>query len=87
MERAEAAADKAIVSLKKPVTVAEEAIAIAVSAGIASAGGARGEVSEIVRRADLALSYARQSGLNAWRLYDRSLDISLADARTRRTSG
>lgn len=87
MEWAEAAADKAIVSLKKPVTVAEEAIAIAVSAGIASAGGARGEVSEIVRRADLALSYARQSGLNAWRLYDRSLDISLADARTRRTSG
>ena len=86
LDRAEVAARNAIASLKKAVIVAEEPYPIAVSVGIATAAGAKGDVAELIRRTDLALSYARHSGINEWRLYDRSLDLSAQDGRQRRTA-
>jgi len=86
-ERAVTAAQSAIAALRKPVSIGGEQLAVPISAGIATAVSGRSDAGELIRRADLALSYARQSGLNQWRLYDRSLDLSLSVDRPRRSGG
>lgn len=86
-ERAVAIAQAAIASLRKAVAIGEEQFTVPISGGVATAASGRSDASELIRRAEFALSYAQQSGPNQWRLYDRSLDLSLSDERPRGSVG
>ena len=76
--RAEAVLD----SLRRPVAIAEQDVAITASLGIARCRGGECDGEELLRRADLALYTAKARGRDTYALFEPSLDEALRERRS-----
>lgn len=63
--------------LAKPFVIAGREVSVAVTIGSVVAGQAKGDVTDYLRRADIALYKAKDSGRNCFRLFSDSMDAEV----------
>lgn len=65
--------------LQQPFEIAENRIRVQLSGGAVFARAREADVSELIIKADLALSRAKAQGKNTWRLFQEEMDESFRD--------
>lgn len=76
-EAVDAVLERVVAALTLPIKLGIESVELSVSAGIVVDKGERSDASAMLRRADLALIRARQSGGGGWHYYDEAMDIEI----------
>jgi diguanylate cyclase (GGDEF)-like protein len=77
--RSESIATRALDFVKEPFDIDGRIASIGASIGIAELGPEPLDPSELMRRADIAMYDAKDSGRNRWRRFDQTLDLKRID--------